>query len=336
MPKTTEYPAKQRAINEDIANGTFKPCYLIYGDEAYLRLQNKDKLAAAMCAKDDTMNVMRVKGEDIDEEALIDFAETIPFFADRRVIIVQDSGLFKSGSATLTKFFKGELPESACFIFAESAVDKRTALYKAVSKAGLAIDCEVQNETVLRKWIGSLIIKAGKSIDDEAAKLLLMNVGTDMFNLSNEVEKLIDYTGERSEITVDDVKAVVARWLSGEIFAMTDAIVEKDHARAFRLYLDLLAMKEPPLRIGFMITRQFHIMLQVKELVERRADAAAISREISLAPFITKKYINWSKNYTAGWLKDILESCLANEKAVKTGKLDANVSVEMIIKTATS
>ena len=95
--KTTDYPAKQRQINEDIANGTFKPCYLIYGDEAYLRIQNKDKLKKALLGSGDSMNLSHYEGAGLNPLEIIDMAETLPFFAERRIIVIENSGFFKNG-----------------------------------------------------------------------------------------------------------------------------------------------------------------------------------------------------------------------------------------------
>ena len=84
--KTSDFPAKQRQLNEDIKNGTFKQCYLIYGQEAYLRLQNRDKLVKALGGGADSMNFTRYEGDSINPAEVIDMAETLPFLSYKRVI----------------------------------------------------------------------------------------------------------------------------------------------------------------------------------------------------------------------------------------------------------
>ena len=80
-----------KSLNEDIKSGTFKQAYLLYGEEAYLKKQYKDKITAAMFPDGDRMNYAYYEGKGINPGELIDLAETMPFFADRRLIVVENS-----------------------------------------------------------------------------------------------------------------------------------------------------------------------------------------------------------------------------------------------------
>ncbi len=327
---TSEYPAKQKQLNEDIKNGTLKQCYLIYGDEVYLRNQNRDKLKKALVPEGDTMNYQFYEGKDINPGEIIDMAETLPFFADRRTIIIQNSGLFKSGCPELAEYIK-KPSETAYFVFVESDVDKRKDMFKAVQKIGLDLNCETQTEDILKRWVAGLFAKEGKTISPRAQAVFIDRVGTDMANISNEVEKLICYCMDKNEVTEQDIDEVCANWLTNRIFDMTDAIVEKNQKRAIDLYYDLLALKEPPQKIMGLISSQFNLMLQVKEMSESRTDLATIMSVIKRPKFVANKYINWTRRYTMQEIKDTLEMCLNNDLAIKTGKLDAVISVEMLI-----
>ena len=329
-PKTTDFPVKQRQLNEDIKNGTFKQCYLIYGDEAYLRNQNRDKLVKALAGDMNNMNFNRYEGDGINPAEIIDMAETMPFLSDKRVILIEDSTFFKNGCPELSEYLKTP-SETTFFIFVEKEVDKRKDIYKALTKAGFEMNCEIQEEGTLKTWVNSKVTQEGKRISPRALAFLIDRVGTDMSNISTELEKLICYCIDRDEITEADIEAVCANWLTNRIFAMTDAIVEKNQKRAIDLYYDLLALKEPPAKILALITRQFNLMLQVKEMYTNRRDNASIASAVKLAPFLVGKYINWSKGYTYEELKEALELCATNDEAVKTGKLDYVISVEMVI-----
>ena len=328
--KTSDFPAKQRQLNDDIKNGSFKQCYLIYGEEAYLRNQNRDKLTKALSGDMASMNFSRYEGDGISPGEIIDMAETMPFLADKRVILIENSGFFKSGCPELAEYLKSPA-ETTFFIFAEKEVDKRKDLYKAVSKTGFEICCDEQDENTLKAWISSKVKSEGKSISPRALAFMIDRVGTDMSNISTELEKLVCYCMDRNEITESDIEAVCANWLTNRIFAMTDAIVEKNQRRAIDLYYDLLALKEPPAKILALITRQFNLMLQVKEMSDNHKDNGSIASAVKLAPFLVGKYINWARGYTRQELIDALELCAGNDEAVKTGKLDYVISVEMVI-----
>ncbi|WP_051196731.1 DNA polymerase III subunit delta [Butyrivibrio sp. XBB1001] len=328
--KTSDFSVKQRQINEDIKNATFKQCYLIYGEEAYLRNQNRDKLVKALSGDMASMNFSRYEGNDLNPGEIIDMAETMPFLSDKRVILIENSGFFKNGCPELADYLKAPA-ETTFFIFAEKEVDKRKDIYKTVSKNGFEMCCDEQDEGILKTWIAGKVKSEGKSISPRALAFMIDRVGTDMSNISTELEKLICYCMDKSEITEEDIEAVCANWLTNRIFAMTDAIVEKNQKRAIDLYYDLLALKEPPAKILALITRQFNLMLQVKEMSDNRRDNGSIASAVKLAPFLVGKYINWAKGYSREELVETLELCAGNDEAVKTGKLDYVISVEMVI-----
>ena len=333
--KTSDFPAKQRQLNEDIASGSFKPCYLIYGEEAYLRLQNRDKLVKALGGGASSMNFNLYKGDNISPNEVIDMAETMPFLSDRRVILVEDSGFFKKGCPELADYLKSP-SETTLFIFVEEEVDKRKDMYKAVSKLGFEMDCSTQDADMLKRWIRSKVAAEGKDISPRAQAVLLDRVGTDMSNISTEIEKLICYCIDRSSITEEDIEAVCANYLSSSIFAMTDAISAQDQRKAIEVYYDLLALKEPPAKILTMITRQFNLMLQVKEMTDNRRSNGEIASSLKIMPFLVGKYQNWARKYSYEQLLKALELCAGNDEAVKKGKLDYVISVEMVIIGCTS
>ena len=141
-----------KSLNEDIKTGQFKQVYLLYGEEAYLKKQYKDRLTRAMLPEGDTMNYAYYEGKGIDGAELIDLAETMPFFAERRLIVVENSGFFKSAEPQLADYMK-ELPETACFLFVEQEVDKRSRMFKAVKAVGRAVELGRQDEKTLLYWI---------------------------------------------------------------------------------------------------------------------------------------------------------------------------------------
>lgn len=102
-------------INEDIKSGQFRQIYLLYGEESYLRKQYRDRLKDAMTEDGDTMNYSYFEGKDISVGAVIDLAETLPFFADRRVIVVENSGLFKHGGTAVSVFGRTGRERIFCF-----------------------------------------------------------------------------------------------------------------------------------------------------------------------------------------------------------------------------
>ena len=127
-----------KLIDEDIRNNTIKSCYLIYGEENYLKRQNRDKLKKALVPEGDTMNFSSYEGKGVNGAEIIDLAETLPFFSERRVILLENTGFFKNSAPEELVTYLAEIPESTCLIFVEEETDKRSKMYKAVSKIGRA------------------------------------------------------------------------------------------------------------------------------------------------------------------------------------------------------
>ena len=328
---TSDYPAKKRRLTEEIQAENFRPCYLIYGEEAYLRSQNRDELKRALLGDGDRMNLFEAQDEEIDVQAAVDFAQTMPFFAPRRVLMLTETGLFEKEAPPALEAYLKDPADTAVIVFCETEVDKRRSLFKTVQKTGFEISCDKRPYEELTKWVAVLLRKAGKKITPDAVARLLDLTGTEMNIIKNETDKLIDYTGEREAVTVQDVEDVCAGWLEGRIFDMTDAIAAKNRERAFSLYLDLLALKEKPQRILALVAREFLLLLQIAEMKESRAGMDAMMRATGLPQKVVSKYLGWNERFSSARLKEILQVCLRDDHAAKSGRLDMTISIEMLI-----
>mgnify|MGYP004651948237 FL=1 len=319
-----------RQIAEDIKQNNFKQIYLLYGEERYLRRQYRQKLQAALCSDGDTMNVHFYSGKDIPVGEIIDLAETLPFLAERRVIFISDSGLFKSGGEKLAEYLSSPC-ESTYFVFTESEVDKRSKLFKTVQSKGYAADFTVQDENTLKRWIAGTLGRDGKKITENTVQLIISKTGTDMDNIQMELEKLVCYCMDRDVVTDADVEAVCTTRISNHIFDMINAIADRKQKAALELYYDLLALKEPPMRILFLIARQCNMLLQAKEMKLKGHDNRTIGSKLGVPPFIAQKILNQASKFKTSTLRRAVQQCVEAESAVKTGRMNDMMSVEILI-----
>lgn len=319
-----------RQIVEDIKQNNFKQIYLLYGEERYLRRQYRQKLQAALCSDGDTMNVHFYSGKDIPVGEIIDLAETLPFLAERRVIFISDSGLFKSGGEKLAEYLSSPC-ESTYFVFTESEVDKRSKLFKTVQSKGYAADFTVQDENTLKRWIAGTLGRDGKKITENTVQLIISKTGTDMDNIQIELEKLVCYCMDRDVVTDADVEAVCTTRISNHIFDMINAIADRKQKAALELYYDLLALKEPPMRILFLIARQCNMLLQAKEMKLKGHDNRTIGSKLGVPPFIAQKILNQASKFKTSTLRRAVQQCVEAESAVKTGRMNDIMSVEILI-----
>lgn len=320
-----------KRIVQDIKSGQLGNLYLLYGEEAYLRRQYRDNLRKALISETDTMNCSIYAGKDINANEVADIAGTMPFFAERRVIIIENSGWLKSGNEKMVELVKA-LPATTCMIFVEEEVDKRSKLYKAITANGYAALCEMQDEATLKKWIMGLLKKENKLITPDALNLLLDKTGTNMENIRREVEKLVCYKYYDEGITVTDVEELCIVQIQNQIFDMVEAVAQKNQKQALDLYYNLLALKEAPMKILALIARQFNMLLQVKEMKLKGYQESMIASQTGLNPyFLKKKYVPQAAQFKLPQLEEALRACVEAEENVKTGRMPDILSVEMII-----
>ncbi len=320
-----------RRINEDLKTGNFNHIYLLCGTEDYLRNQYRDRLKQALLGTGDTMNLSCFEGRDVNVGQVIDLAETMPFLSDRRVIVVENSGMFKSSVGEDLAVYLKKPSETAFFLFCEKEIDKRNKLYKAVKDNGYVAEFGEQDEMTLNRWVAQLVKAEGMEIDGGAIALLLYKTGTDMENIRKELEKCICYCLERKRITREDVETICTEQLSNRIFDMINFLSVGKKEQALKLYYDLLALREPPLRILFLITRQFNMLLQTKMLRERGYDKRLISEKLKIQPFVAGKYLDQASRYKRQVLRAALEDCVQTEQDVKTGKITDTIGVELLM-----
>lgn len=320
-----------KTIDNDIKSGQFKQVYLLYGEEWYLIRQYRDKLKKALVADEDTMNFTAFEGSEVNPKEIIDLAETLPFFAERRLILVEKSGMFKKGGEELADYLS-DLPSTTFFLFVEEEVDKRSRFYKALTKIGAAVEFGAQKDETLARWVAGRIRAEGKNITQGAYELFISKTGTDMENIDKELEKLICYTLDKDVIRPEDVEAITTEQITSQIFAMVDAIADHQQKKALDLYYDLLALKEAPMRILFLIMRQFQIMMIVKTMGNQGFSNKDIAAKAGCPEWaVRNKYLRQCRAFSLNRIKQALQDGTEYEEAVKSGRMDDQMAVELLI-----
>lgn len=318
-----------QTLNQDIKERTFHRVYLLFGDEPFLINSYKKRLREAI-AGDDTMNFNYFEGKSPDVKEIISLADTMPFFSERRLILIDGSGYFKGAPEELVDYLPG-MPDTTCMIFCETEVDKRNRLFKKVKELGYAAELKKQDSSQLMTWSAGILAKNGKKITRQVMEYFLDRTGDDMEFIRNELEKLICYTADRNVITREDVEAIGTVHVTNRIFEMVSAIVAGNRKKAMDLYEDLLALKEPPMRILFLIARQFNQILQAKELMAAGCEKGELASRLKIPPFAAGKLMAQAKAFTGEQILSCVRLCVELEEAVKTGRLTDRMAVELLI-----
>ncbi|MBR3397657.1 MAG: DNA polymerase III subunit delta [Lachnospiraceae bacterium] len=319
-----------KRIAEDIKSGEFNKLYLLFGEEAYLRKLYLSRLLTALGAEEGDMNFTRFSGRNTKEDDIISICDTMPFFAERRVVLVDGAELFKEKHEKLTEYLK-ELPDFVTLILNEESADKRSRLYKEIAKNGCAAEFVPLDEKGLSDWVLRRLGKDHKKIRKSTLERFLSTAGNDLSYINNEVDKLVSYTEGREEITAEDIQAVCSPVIENKIFELVSATAEGDRKKALEKYDDLLVLKEPPMRILYLIAKQFDRLMNIRELQEKGLGQAAIADQLKIKPYAVKMSMPAVRRYSLAELREAVEEMVRYETDVKTGMLDERLSVELII-----
>ncbi len=318
-------------INSHIASGEFSRIYLLTGNEEYLIKQYRDKLLEAVTdGLDANMNFMRFVGDKVDYTEVIGFCQDMPFFADYRVALVENTGFFKKSNEDFAKAL-ADVPESSIIIFVENEIDRRNKMYTTVKKLGEPLEFTTPDKVMLGGWIRGLFKEAEITAADSAIINIIDTVGADMNTIKNEVEKLISFCADKGKVTEFDVAKVCTVNVEGRIFEMVDHIAKKRSKQALHLYHELLANREPAMRILYLIARQYDMLLKTKLCLEEGKSSGDIASVIGSPPWAVKKYVDQCRDYDKKELIRIMEKCQAMDYKLKSTQANDTVMVETLI-----
>lgn len=317
-----------QTIAAQIKSGDLSRFHLLYGEEPYMVRFYKNKLRTMLSAEGDDMNASFFEGNAVPFDEVMSLGSTLPFFAEKRLILMENTDLFKTSNdvAEMLESF----PDTTHVVFVEKNVDKRNRLYKWIQKNGCVTECKQQQEKELVPWVARYLKGHEKNISRHTVEYLISKVGFQMDTLVNELDKLIGYTGERTEIGIEDVDEVCSGQVVGKIFDMIDAVIAGENEKVFRLYGDLLELKEPPLVILHLLGRHINILLQVKEIGSSLSDRE-LAKKVGIPYFTASKYKSQAKHFSRGQLLGLLEERADYEERFKTGRLGEKLVAEFFL-----
>ena len=324
-------------LKNDFKVKQFKPVYLLYGEEAYL-VRHYAKLFAERLLDADAgtseMNRDTFEGKEIPADDVIDAANTLPFFSEWRLVYVRDSQLLAPGRKSDTEMladYLPEIPENTILIFVETAVDKRNRLYKQISKLGRAVELKIPGDAELIRWLGNIFKKKGITITPQTARVLLTTVPKGMDSLYSEADKLGDYVGSGGVVSLEDIQAVCTRSLEARIFDLVADLCSKRTESALLQYHNMLAAKEQPLMVLAMVARQFRMILQCKACAGKQMPQPQIASTLGLRDFIVRECLRQAENFSEERLLLALSDCQDTDIRIKTGLMEGELGVELLI-----
>jgi len=315
--------------NEKINN-----CYLLEGEDDWSKsrflLEIKKKVFEA---DTEMMNYFEFKDKEIIVSKIIEVAETLPFFADKKIIYLKDSGFFKTGKKDETEKFEKymkSIPDYLVLILDEKEVDKRSRLYKTINTLHSVQTFNYPGEDVVFEMLQKQVGLQNITIETNILRYFLRNMPSDITYIMGEFEKLCSYAGEKA-ITKEAIETVCVFSLEKRIFELVKKIANRNAGEAYKIYHTLIQGKESPIGILVLIARQYRMMLQVKYLLKNNMSPKDIAAKIKLPYFVLKEMTSQVSLYTFKELEEILGRCLETDKDIKSGKMESVKRVEVFI-----
>lgn len=318
-----------RKIKADLKENNFSRFYLLYGSEEFLKNLYREKLQKAMLPEGEDFNFSRFEGKGIAVNEVISMANTLPFFAERRVLVIKDSGWFKSANEIAD--YIQQFPETTHIIFVEREIDKRNKLFKYVSTNGYATDIESLDTKELMTTVAASLKRKNLSISQSDCEYFLTKVGSDMARIKTELDKLTAYCYESAFVTREDIDNICSEIPEGKIFLMIDAMMSGNEDRALQLYYQLLAAHEKAMSVLFMLIRNYNQFYQVLSLSGKGMSKQRIAQISGVRDFMVDKFIRLGQKYETSKLKNIVDFGIQLEEKVKQGNMDERMAVEIFI-----
>ncbi len=283
---------------QEIKNGQFAPVYLLVGQESYYIDETIKKMKQAMGPIEEAEIIIF----DLDEQPLdyvIDEADTIPFFTERKLIIAKNASFLKAAEKGKEKIehnlarleaWLGHPTDTAVTVFIApyEKLDERKKVTKLMKSKAYMLEAITPQENDLYSWIRTIVNGYGKEIEDEALVKLVEMVGPNMLQLQIEVEKLSLYLGEDHLITQPLVEDLVAKTLEHDAFKMLNAYLGNRQQEALAIYHDLLRQKEEPIALVGLLASNIRTMSHVFYLSSKGYGQQQMAKQLKVHPYRVK------------------------------------------------
>jgi len=321
--------------------------YVFHGSDEFTRAETVSDFKRRLGPPDTVdLNTTVLDGGQVTLAEMRHACEAIPFLAEKRLVIVQ--GLLTRLSArkdremsaaqktlldTLADYLP-TLPETTRLVLVEEKPLKSShPILKLAREAerGYVKKFDPPDARALPGWIAKRVEKHGGQIEPRAASHLGAVVGTDLRLLDQEIAKLVTYTNGERAITVADVEQVVPYAQAAIVFDLVDAFGRREGRTAAETLHRLLDAGEHPLGLLAMITRQFRLLIQTKELKAEGATSKDVAQALKIHPFPASKLYDQVIHFTADQLETVYRHLLDTDVAIKSGEIEAEVALDLLV-----
>jgi DNA polymerase-3 subunit delta len=319
--------------------------YLLHGDDEFAMAQFVTGLEARVGdASTAAMNVTRLDGRNSSLEEAFAAAAAMPFLASRRLVVLYHPLARLSGKAAQESFLEGleHVPPTSALVLVEDKEltdprDRRKGklhwLEKWAQGHGERVYLKafpVPRGAAMTRWIQERARAAGGQFTPQAAGLLATLVGEEPRLADQEIQKLLTYVNFRRPVEVDDVENLTADTAQGDIFAMVDALGNKDGRAALSMLHRLLETQDSFSIFG-MIVRQFRLLLLAREVMDAGGQKAQVAQMLKVHPYVAGKISDQARHFDLPLLELVYHRLSTLDEAMKTGQMPADLALDTLV-----
>lgn len=329
----------QSDFHRKLQSGQIAPLYLFEGAETYLRDQALKKLTDAAidaAVRDFNYAAISVTQGDLDEA--IALAKQFPMISPRRMIVVTGfEAISDDDQLELLKNYLRNPVETSVLVFVSDGLDNRRNISTMLRKTCEVVSFEALDERGgAPNWIRDYVSRAGCLIDQASASYLVGMVGVDLLRLSNELDKLVAFVGDKGRITQDEIDELVRHSREHSNFELTDAIVEGNRKKALNLLHRIFDnASDSPQSLSLMIlgaiASNYRKMLGAKELMRQNAPNSEVAKLVGLPPFKVGSFNEQVRRVETSHLLKGMARIAATDVALKTSMATPRLLLEVLI-----
>jgi len=310
------------------------PVYLFKGDvdllldEAWRKLTEK-----VVPAKARRMNGERLQARECSVSQVLEKVRTLPMFGPKQLVMVRNIDAWPKDQLKLLLPYLEKPQPSACLVLTAAQNKGLDRIESAVEATGKVVMFAAPSDREAPRWLQERAAAHGKKMTLDAAGLLFEQVGIDLYRLELELDKLIQYVGERETIRQEDVVEAVSSQRGFSVFELLDHIGNGEKRLAVNSLRSLLRAGEAPLAILALITRQLRLLWQASDALERGTSSTDLARALHLPPTVTKKYVQQCKAFSAEELRQFHnEICHTNMALKSSGTNPERILENLVVK----
>jgi DNA polymerase-3 subunit delta len=319
--------------------------YILHGDNEYAIAQFlKDIQANYADAASVELNVTHMDGSSLRLDELVAAAHAAPFLADRRMVVLSDPLAQMKSQPLREKFLAllDGLPPSAALVLVinRPLVDYRARRKRkthwledwarSAGERAFVREFSIPRDAEMGRWIQEEARGRGGQFSTQAAALLASMVADEPRQAVQEIEKLLAYVNFSRPVEVDDVERLTGYLGRGDVFAMVDALGNKNGRVAQRM-LHRLLREDDPLRLFGMVVRQFRLLLLTRELLDAGFKGNEVAQRLKVHPFVARKVISQVHHFSSPTLEMIYRRLLEVDEAIKTGQMEGDLALDTLI-----